>query len=1838
MKLAKPTQYFHEYLFQQIIQNINHDLDNSEDIITTSRARELHKQFLDALPDHSMEAPTKEFLEAAKQVFGDGPDAPDLTLYREYMSEFSKMTGLAKKSDKNHTYAENPVLPLSPYDERFSDKSVFMENGSNLLYAMGSDIDSLGEVYDENMPVFTMTERGALKEAGNAMSLDDYSGMARLMPYLSQSDYNSVRTWVNKIGEKDKSKYMSPEAVTKSCEILKAMQEDGTTYNISIDSNAGQIKANLIGTRISVRLTDSRENEKYIGRIYDNGLSIYYTTNKKDFNSNHTLSYDGSSAKDCIRLLRFAQGKSIDRNDSNEPAGKVKSYSRGYYVGARNGQPRKEVLFNEAYHPKKNYSAVIGNYPGDPRSKVLIHVDSSRSNTSKYYRDDIAAETYLRDAVISARESFISSLDVNRLVLEAKEHYGEEDYFPDFSGDAGIAAIQKNYFEVLMGRQNLVFKPGKDNDEYKDVISNINNSEFINPLYDAMVADITYDSSLSPEEKIRQHALDSVDYFIGNYDLDADGKRFDPVMVASCMASEAGRYRNNDDIVAALRKINLNPDELKGSDFYNKTVKDRLIKFDKASAKPMASIANSYVQNLFQEIKTTINETGCIVNDRDILLDDNGIVRYTASRAVTEKVKADGSSLVSFTGEIGQIFVPDDLGLVETKFAGSDNHLFAPGYEAYVVPQKHGENKTLEERTRLKGLEQVMRDSVRYQIRSDMMNDSLEVGSPTSINNAYRRLYDTRYPLDYLIQSKLDGKSDDLLYDTIKTESRRVKYSNELRDNSTINAAYQASIESDTRDIANDNYQDYYNLTGRRNMSVMSEEGDGYFDASATATSVNQGITRYLTESAIVNSDGTITRGDIDDKTPLMKNEVCKYMDFIPEDRRQMTFSNLQQASCVASGVHTAQMTFGGWTFDDGYVVSKNFADTYKIRGSNGERRSLVVGDKISDMNGNKGVISLVVDPDMDLEEAEAKGIKTAVEWFKANKGNLDVVGAPFPAPSRFNGGSARELMENPSDLIAPDGTVHKGCVGTTHYIITHMAVDEKTHIYGEDELAKGKGRKASAQLAWALASQDATEVLKECYASNNSTLSNLRELMITTGLDLDETGNMRVGYKPHNGEVRNVFKMPELEYKTVIDRKTKEPVQKVDVNSMKNKFNNVISQSGGVLELPFRLNFPTGDGIPPLNDDKTDVIYDKKEWERRGYVRKDGTHVKATTVHRHDDVNTVKQSLSETYGLPVMSSYLRSGQEFEDGTSTVHDYTNHYLRIYECAINYKAATNDEDRAKYKNQAQADFDKITEDLKSRKFSGKHNIFREGVMANRLPNSATAVWSADPRLDIDQIAMNPEMAKSLGVKENEYVLTWRDPVLRDAGVRYIRVKIDDSLVGVSINPAMDKAYDGDFDGDSIGLLKLHSKAARKEAMEKLTVNANLLDYGIKHADGTYDVMMQDSLDMKSAEYENPELAARKKELTANINNFELKSNSKKILNKCRANAVKDLSKYTHSVFSKEFGSDMISFGDMKSHMKSVEHMVVNGAKGSYAKLTDYGKYLGVSFKRVPESVDPNMPIDLDSIVDHGRPLATRQDDLDVEVATGVKSFGTGVAGMYSQRAISVLRNKCPKAALELTYPNTQAILQSKHDPIEAKHKYEMLQGTCRDLWRGVKLDKFIDKETGETHWKAVRNDKGYTVQATPEEFKQQFMDIYTSKEGLNCDVNEDFVDAIRDNLVKLDPKTGKEVMMNIEKEAKDLYAAPMDKLAYGGDFDTLCAEAKAGSDLFEGKYNQFFAPSSIRKNKAALEAGEEVKAITKSDTKAKVKSSDKVKVSVSATRYIPEVEDAKTDNTGDFGDK
>ena len=101
----------------------------------------------------------------------------------------------------------------------------------------------------------------------------------------------------------------------------------------------------------------------------------------------------------------------------------------------------------------------------------------------------------------------------------------------------------------------------------------------------------------------------------------------------------------------------------------------------------------------------------------------------------------------------------------------------------------------------------------------------------------------------------------------------------------------------------------------------------------------------------------------------------------------------------------------------------------------------------------------------------------------------------------------------------------------------------------------------------------------------------------------------------------------------------------------------------------------------------------------------------------------------------------------------------------------------------------------------------------------------------------------------------------------------------------------------------------------------------------------------------------------------------------------------------------------------------------------------------------------------------------------------------------------------------------------------------------------------------------------------------------------------------DNLVKIsqDLVDSNGMMMNIEDDAKDLYIAPLDRLAYGGKFEDVTELAKEGKNLYEGKLNERFMPSNIRFNRELLISNpfeKSVKTFVKSDVRKTLESGPK----------------------------
>lgn len=1922
-----------EYNFARMVEDTNIVLFNAgrrNNLIMASHGRALHDRvlsFMEAdgvtpetvrfVKDANDARPVFEdyFIRAIKESYGSSLRSTKIFENRAkgYANEYQKLSGIPL-SENNGSYvlssqaqsqvSFNGYMPISPFDNNYAYRTNVLNAGTRILFASTSDMVKYENQELKDVHIDEKTEKDVVlytrqkyingrkevrslndtsldyqseddisyRSAGTLYVNDDALGLARLKPYMTDAEYKVACTSMMNVPESER---MSPQGMDRAVFILQFLSDNGVPYTVKPDMNIGQLKAEISNTKQDIRLTDLHKNEQYIGRGYRDGVSMYMSPSSTDRAKNNAYVM---TLADTELLVRYMLGESPERPhvDSSLIDSKIGSSSKwsmrknSTYVSKTD---KKGVTFHTLAGYSSSQLQTLGNVP------LTINTGNDHSSPHINFEDNESAEAFLKDSIDSAKQHFIDLVNVDMLLKEAKEHQDDPDYAPEFSSDESIAPIQQIYWETLTGK-SVLYRPTEkvDDDVYGFLFDALNLTD---PDNDDEMEEVSHTDEINgkeayngtPEENVKAHLKESLDVLFGSYEPDSSGKRFNPALIASFMDSPNSVYRNNDNIVAAMYKLEFTGDELRGNDFQTGAMKDRLLRFDNDTAVRMDSLESPFMKAMYEQVKTTLETTACRVNPEDILIDENGVVKYVAYQTFGKDVGTERK----IEGTIGQIFEPDADGIVETRYNGSENKLFSPGYNAFVTRPDYNSSpsENFMSRVRLRGLSQVMAENIAMTIRSDVTNGDettlynqegdaigVSIGTTTSINNTYRKLYSTGYRVmiereegeslkdAFVRQCDMTGLDRSVQKAIFETNAKAFRFPNEYRDNSTVDAEARYSRfsdhgnneYSDVYEFTNDNVMNYYNMTNHTNLAVTQSGSLGYTDDVQTGSGKNQGIVRYLGVGVDVNPvTGEIIPVTVKDENgneklaevhsplrQLLIDELGDTVDAKPADRAQMVTSNLQSASGVAGwterelsdgskvqGVGVAQLTLQGLTFDDGALVSKKFADEHQVVIEGGELRSLVIGDKVCDLSGNKSIVAKVIDPDLDPEEAKKQGIDVAVELFKANP-DLDVVQAPYSGQSRFNAASALLAMRNPKPLTLPDGTVHDGCLGFAPMIITKHTANDHTKMYDNEQDVTSKevkGRKISAQLGWVLSAKNSKNLMAEIYSSNNSATTNFREVVNVLGLDMDEVGTLRKGYQPHNDEDRHVFHLPDEE--TLANTSDKDLI---------NLFRDAVDSKGGFLEIPFPLTLSSGEVTPEIPADKSS---------------------------RPD---------RPMYQLPVLSSHLRSGQTFEDGTSKVHDYTNQYAKIFTSALRYLKAEEKQNTKGMEDavkDARASYADISNSLISRKFETKHNMMRDEFMSRRMPHSATAVWTPATNLKLNQVAMNSEMMKNMGVKEGDYVMVWRDPILRDYGTRYMEVKRDDNLCGIAIHPLVAVAFDGDFDGDSAGMWKPSWKSSQQEAMEQYSLEATMLDFTQKRENGDFALIFNTGMDVRSAEYWDnerakeaqargedygPTLEERRLALEHEANEIYRSNMSPEERLEANRKVLDGLSDWAHDALCDTCGTEIISYNNLQEHVQSMLDVVDHGAKGSMSKMKHYLKYMGVE---CDTDENGNLLAETARFADHK--LVTEQDIADTEKATAIKSHGTGLAGTVSQRIVRVLRNT-PEAeqtnpneatpqstlssALQLTYLSTQGILQAKHDPVQAQILYDSVKGPIREVWRGHALErKDVDGKPVWTTIKQMDADGNMKpIQATKEQWIESFMNLHTDPSGLDLGgaINLDHVKQVADALHN--PDTGR--MYDIEDDKTiDRLASTMDILAYGPNnaFETLCHMADEHVNIFEGSRTSLFMPKNISKNleilaenEAKLERGEitadelhqGMRPIIKSDTRADYDVHAKIDVS------------------------
>ena len=1440
----------------------------------------------------------------------------------------------------------------------------------------------------------------------------------------------------------------SEEALDRGSKLLQHLYDEGHSFDVAVDdSNSKTVSALIKGSTFTrVRILD--EDEQWIGRVYQSNVGALYYSMMHDKDRNKVP----VKPNDEYALVDFALGRR---------GGRVSAY-------AKNG---------------KTMAMIDGVTNVDINRRPLVNM-TVRPSQLRQFKDATTAEQSLRDNISLAQEAVRQEYMLKSIVSDGEEKPTAEEM-------TARREEAQAHAESVIGNYDDGFNPIAVIEAVKrQSENNINN----------LVV-----------EGLRLTKYDKDKLFIAeNKDADA----VDDVEVESAVDDVDLGYGSDEE-----SESEVSTDSVVGESFAMTTLQNHLVSIDPKTVK--------YVRETNADENLTDFQKGVLDYTRDFLkdhgfkgengdsknkgllagIDDNGIVVWQGYR-LRGKMKGD-HSWEKVQGTVGQIFEPDEKGVIKTNFASGENYGFVPGYRGYY---KYDDiSKPASERLRVQGYDQVLYnklgESLRQQVVRPLLDGVADVttGMDTnSLNSLYHGdVYGQRVDLDWYDKSPLHDETKDAILDTL---SHRVRFDNKLGE-------FATTFSQNLSDNADETQLGISALVDHKNLRTLDDSLDGVFDKVMTATGKSQGLVRYLVDGTEVDKEGVITPAkDPNAKAKLLELDYFKNFGTNAWDREQMAANQLLDAVGVNENTRVALMNAGGWTYDDGAMISKDFSEKNMVQGHNGELRPLMVGDKISDFGGNKATISIVVDAEMSDEEAKAKNLENEVKLVRDN--DLDVVMSSYSVLTRDNAGVVRELQDSEDirDVKSPiDGQVVAQS-GTSNIIITNMLVDEKSHAYDDDALAQGKGRKFSSQLTWATTQLGAEGVMREAFANNDRAWSDMREYLIATGYDMGADGTLQVGYHPQGMEMRNVVDI------TNEDRSSSDAD---DVKDNVDQFLQKIGETGGMLKLPFEVTMKSGE--------KTDEF-------------------------------------------PILSSSLRRQTELIDGKVREHDYTKAYGDIYKSALKYREvsddATPDEARDARKNQADIQYkvqeavDHLQQNIIYDKLGGlhgensKHSHIRDNIMAKRLPNSATAVITPDPRLDLDKVVVGAEMYKTLyGDVEssNKRAAIFRDPILHAGSVRGVRVEKDTTgeITGMQVNPAIMKSFDGDFDGDSLGIWVPHTKQAQKELKTILSIESNLID-PISDPQNPK-IYLNTGMDITAGADKAGMVKVEEGQTTGDAVKSQLSKYASR-LNKDQA--LEAISGFVKGSLSNAWGADGIMLGKPdetpekrnEQVYSSLAAMVGKGAKGNPGSLDEYKKY-------------------------HEN-KATRDMANDIQTASGVKSDDTGVAGANSQKLIALMRDINPEAALEFTYVISQGTLQIKHDAVKAQIVDEALNSKLKNLFNGKPVDSHSKDDV-----------------LTKDEFKDSIRSIYENELGV--DVRDDHLNAVTDVLAD----GGKTI-----KPIKDLMAkkaSPMDQIAYGGGLEVIDRLARENRSLAEGKWSSMMAPDKV------LQATEESQLVKKDtqDTKA-----------------------------------
>lgn len=271
----------------------------------------------------------------------------------------------------------------------------------------------------------------------------------------------------------------------------------------------------------------------------------------------------------------------------------------------------------------------------------------------------------------------------------------------------------------------------------------------------------------------------------------------------------------------------------------------------------------------------------------------------------------------------------------------------------------------------------------------------------------------------------------------LETLKRKVVLSSQYHESNSLLAEYNGSADE----------------LGAVALTMLDAHATGIIDPYGTSNGRNLGMIFYLTKDAVINEDGSITKGEsrFSPVGELMDQYHVNRDNF---NRNQMSFNAfLTSLDVQKQNVFIGE--FGLWNMEDAIVLTNDLGGTVKV------------GDKMEDLHGNKSTISVILDQLSDAEIKE-RHLEHAVEFAKANP-NVDIITSPSSLASRLNMGIIHEGLDGErADVTLPDGSVVKDGQMQLMYMRLPQTAEHKS----KDYAIEGEGRRYSTLFRYALSSK----------------------------------------------------------------------------------------------------------------------------------------------------------------------------------------------------------------------------------------------------------------------------------------------------------------------------------------------------------------------------------------------------------------------------------------------------------------------------------------------------------------------------------------------------------------------------------------------------------------------------------------------------------------------------------------------------------------------------------------------------------------------------------------------